>query len=73
MVCMCTPVPSGMGPSEGLCAHGVGPESEGVQAGWVPCGQQPLLVLPPLFKCLHELFPCCLPEGLGAKRQRGCG
>ena len=38
MVCMCTPVPSGMGPSEGLCAHGVGPESEGVQAGWVPCG-----------------------------------
>lgn len=54
------------------CAHVVGPELEGVQVGWVPCGQQPLLVLLSVCLCLLS-SPCCLPEGLGAKRQRGRG
>ena len=42
---------------------------------WAPCGQRPLLVLYPLLSiCLCLLSsPCCLPEGLGAKCQRGRG
>lgn len=61
--------PSCMGPGEGLCAHLVGPESEGVQARLgALCPAASLLVLHALlsvYLCLPEL--CLLPS-----RGSGC-